>query len=167
MGINGAFLTGDLFNLFVFFEILLIASYSLTHSTGRRIRKPGQISIMSRSTCSARPFSVCAGYPVWRGHPQYGGHGRETGQLSGDKLYLAKAGGLLLIVVFGLKAALVPLQFWLVSTYTTALAPVAALFAIMTKVGVYSFIRVHVQIFGGGADGLQDSPMTGCGRCLS
>lgn len=156
MGINGAFLTGDLFNLFVFFEILLIASYSLlTYGTANQ-KARANFHYVALNLLGSAFFLFALGI-------LYGATGTlnmadmavKLGQLSGDKLYLAKAGGLLLIVVFGLKAALVPLQFWLVSTYTTALAPVAALFAIMTKVGVYSFIRVHVQIFGGGADGLQ------------
>jgi multicomponent K+:H+ antiporter subunit D len=68
--------------------------------------------------------------------------------LTADKVYLAKAGGLLLVVVFGLKSAMVPLHFWLTHTYVAAIAPVAALFAIMTKVGIYSLLRVHTQIFG-------------------
>jgi multicomponent K+:H+ antiporter subunit D len=67
---------------------------------------------------------------------------------------LAKAGGLLLLVVFGLKAALLPLHFWLPKTYAAASAPVAALFAIMTKVGVYSILRIHTVIFGEDAGAL-------------
>ena len=59
-----------------------------------------------------------------------------------------KAGALILLVVFGVKAAVVPLYLWLPNTYAAASAPVAALFAIMTKVGVYSIIRVHGVIFG-------------------
>ncbi|MFT5716531.1 MAG: multicomponent K+:H+ antiporter subunit D, partial [Oleiphilaceae bacterium] len=67
---------------------------------------------------------------------------------------LAKVGGLLLLVVFGLKAALLPLHFWLPKTYAAASAPVAALFAIMTKVGVYSILRVHTVVFGEDAGAL-------------
>jgi multicomponent K+:H+ antiporter subunit D len=61
---------------------------------------------------------------------------------------LARAGGLILLVVFSVKAALLPLYFWLPATYASASAPVATLFAIMTKVGVYAIIRVFVIIFG-------------------
>jgi formate hydrogenlyase subunit 3/multisubunit Na+/H+ antiporter MnhD subunit len=61
---------------------------------------------------------------------------------------LLGAAGLLLLVVFGLKAALLPLYFWLPRAYSAASAPVAALFAIMTKVGVYSIVRVYSLIFG-------------------
>jgi multicomponent K+:H+ antiporter subunit D len=68
--------------------------------------------------------------------------------LQGDDVYLAKIGGLLLLVVFALKAALLPLHLWLPNTYATAIPVVAALFAIMTKVGVYSMMRVYTLIFG-------------------
>jgi len=72
-------------------------------------------------------------------------------QLSGDEASMARSAALILLVVFGLKAAVVPLYFWLPGTYASASAPVAALFAIMTKVGVYSIIRTHWGIFGAGA----------------
>lgn len=74
--------------------------------------------------------------------------GLRVGQLTSDSAALARSAALLLLVVFGLKAALVPLYFWLPATYAAASAPVAALFAVMTKVGVYSIIRVHWGIFG-------------------
>jgi multicomponent K+:H+ antiporter subunit D len=69
-------------------------------------------------------------------------------QGEGRLLWLAQSAALMLLVVFGLKAALVPLYFWLPGTYAAASAPVAALFAIMTKVGVYSIMRVHWVIVG-------------------
>src|SRR5690606_18275691 len=72
----------------------------------------------------------------------------RVGQLTGDAALLARAAALVLLVVFGLKAAIVPLYLWLPATYASAGAPVAALFAIMTKVGVYSIIRVHWGVFG-------------------
>src|SRR5690606_13137609 len=69
-------------------------------------------------------------------------------ELDEDQLALVKAGGLLLLLVFSLKAALLPVHFWLPRTYSAASAPVAALFAIMTKVGIYSIYRVHTLVFG-------------------
>jgi multicomponent K+:H+ antiporter subunit D len=72
-------------------------------------------------------------------------------QISGEMALLARSAALILLLVFGVKAALVPLYFWLPSAYAAASAPVAALFAIMTKVGVYSIIRVHWGIFGAGS----------------
>jgi multicomponent K+:H+ antiporter subunit D len=68
--------------------------------------------------------------------------------LQGDDVYLVKIGGFLLLVVFALKGALLPLHLWLPNTYATAIPVVAALFAIMTKVGVYSMMRVYTLIFG-------------------
>ena len=79
--------------------------------------------------------------------------GRRLALLQGDTLLFAQAAALVLLVVFGLKAAMLPLYFWLPGTYAAASAPVAALFAIMTKVGVYSIVRVHWQIFGAEAGG--------------
>jgi multicomponent K+:H+ antiporter subunit D len=73
---------------------------------------------------------------------------QQVSQLQGDDVHLAKIGGLLLLVVFALKGALLPLHLWLPNTYATAMPVVAALFAIMTKVGVYSMMRVYTLIFG-------------------
>jgi len=73
---------------------------------------------------------------------------QKVALLQGDDVYLAKIGGLLLLVVFALKGALLPLHLWLPNTYATAMPVVAALFAIMTKVGVYSMMRVYTLIFG-------------------
>jgi multicomponent K+:H+ antiporter subunit D len=74
--------------------------------------------------------------------------------LSGSNQLIAQAGGSLLLIVFGLKAAMLPLHFWLPKTYAAASAPVAALFAIMTKVGVYCIFRVYTVIFGDQAGAL-------------
>jgi multicomponent K+:H+ antiporter subunit D len=79
--------------------------------------------------------------------------------LSADKLPLVEAGGMILLVVFALKAALIPLTFWLPKAYATASAPVAALFAVMTKVGVYAIIRVYTLIFGENAGALANLGM--------
>ncbi len=69
-------------------------------------------------------------------------------ELDGDTTVLVRAAALVLLLVFGIKSALVPLYFWLPRAYASATAPVAALFAIMTKVGIYSLWRVHSTIFG-------------------
>ncbi|MEK9661227.1 MAG: proton-conducting transporter membrane subunit, partial [Alphaproteobacteria bacterium] len=75
----------------------------------------------------------------------------KVSQVPAEDLVLLHAGATLLLLVFAVKAALVPVHFWLVGTYANAPAPVAALFAIMTKVGAYSIIRVYTLIFGAGA----------------
>ncbi|PZP60264.1 MAG: hypothetical protein DI596_05965 [Azospira oryzae] len=73
---------------------------------------------------------------------------RSVGRLEGEAAVLAEVAGLILLIVFGVKAALFPLYFWLPTAYTAAAAPVAALFALMTKVGVYAILRVFPLIFG-------------------
>lgn len=149
MGLNGAFLTGDIFNLFVFFEVLLIASYGLMlHGGGARRARAGLHYVVLNLTGSSL-FLVALGL-------LYGTAGTlnmadlalAVRAASGDDAVLLHAAALLLLVVFGLKAALLPFYFWLPAAYSAASAPVAALFAIMTKVGVYAILRVHSLIFG-------------------
>ena len=152
MGLNGAFVTGDLFNLFVFFEVLLIASYVLlVHGQGRERFRMGVHYVVLNLTASGL-FLIGLGllYSVV-GTLNMADIGQRLGQIQGADAVLARVAALILLVVFGLKAAMVPLFFWLPATYASASAPVAALFAIMTKVGVYSIIRVHAVMFGAGA----------------
>ena len=149
LGLNGAFLTGDLFNLFVFFEVLLIASYGLMlHGQGAARLKAG-VQYVIVNLAGSTLFLVAVGM-------LYGVTGtlnmadmalRVAAAPEGDQA-LIKAASLLLIAVFALKAALVPLHFWLPRTYASTSGAVAALFAIMTKVGAYSIIRVTTLIFG-------------------
>ena len=149
MGLCGAFLTGDLFNLFVFFEVLLIASYVLlVHGQGKERFRMGVHYVVLNLMASGL-FLIGLGmvYAV-TGTLNMADVGLRVGQLTGDAALIARAAALVLLVVFGLKAAIVPLYFWLPATYASASAPVAALFAIMTKVGVYSIIRVHWGVFG-------------------
>lgn len=149
MGLNGAFLTGDLFNLFVFFEILLIASYSLLLHGGGRARIRAGLHYVILNLVGSALFLIAIG-------TLYG----MTGALNLADLAvriaaaptedagLLRAGALLLFVVFGLKAAILPLYFWLPAAYASASAPVAALFALLTKVGIYAIIRVFSVVFG-------------------
>ncbi|WP_114417439.1 monovalent cation/H+ antiporter subunit D [Marinospirillum perlucidum] len=148
-GINGAFLTGDLFNLFVFFEVLLIASYSLLiHGGGKQRTQSGMhYVILNLVGSSLFLFALGILYGTL-GTLNIADMAMKTHELSEDQLALTKAGGLLLLLVFALKAALLPLHFWLPRTYASASPPVAALFAIMTKVGIYSIYRVHTLVFG-------------------
>ncbi|MCZ4353713.1 monovalent cation/H+ antiporter subunit D [Roseovarius aestuarii] len=148
MGIMGAFLTGDLFNLFVFFEVLLIASYGLMiHAGGNaRLRAGTQYVLFNLIGSTLFLFALGAIYA-------------ETGSLNmadlAQRVALVDVGqtvgirvaAVLLLLVFAIKAAVVPLHFWLPSSYAEAPAPVAALFAIMTKVGAYAIIRVYTLIF--------------------
>jgi multicomponent K+:H+ antiporter subunit D len=152
MGLCGAFLTGDLFNLFVFFEVLLIASYVLlVHGLGRERFRVGVHYVVLNLTASGLFLIALAMLYAVTGTLNMADMALRLGQIQGDSVLIARSAALILLVVFGLKAALVPLYAWLPSTYAAASAPVAALFAIMTKVGVYSIIRVHWGVFGEGA----------------
>ncbi len=157
MGLNGAFLTGDLFNLFVFFEVLLIASYGLLLHGGGGARLHAGLHYVVLNLAGSSLFLIAVGI-------LYGATGtlnladlavRVANAPLADAA-LIRAGALLLLVVFGLKAALLPLYFWLPEAYSAATAPVAALFAIMTKVGVYAILRIFTLVFGSGAGAIAD-----------
>ena len=149
MGINGAFMTGDAFNLFVFFEVLLIASYALLIHGGGKDKTRASFHYITLNLIGSAFFLIALG-------TLYGSLGTlnmadmadQINNLTPSTQIIAKTGGMLLLVVFGLKSAMLPLQFWLTKTYAAASAPVAALFAIMTKVGIYSIYRVFGGIFG-------------------
>ncbi|WP_290794075.1 monovalent cation/H+ antiporter subunit D [Halomonas sp.] len=148
MGLNGAFLTGDLFNLFVFFEILLLASYALLMHGGGKERIGAGLHYVILNLAGSALFLVALGVLYGATGPlNMADMARRVAVMDGDQAALVTAGALLLIVVFSLKAALLPLYFWLPRTYAAAPAPVAALFAIMTKVGLYAILRVQSLIF--------------------
>ncbi|MDK1313010.1 monovalent cation/H+ antiporter subunit D [Pseudoalteromonas ardens] len=149
LGVNGAFLTGDAFNLFVFFEVLLIASYSLLMHGGDKRNTRAALQYVILNLVGSSVFLIALGILYGTlGTLNMADMAQKVTQLQGDDVYLAKIGGLLLLVVFALKGALLPLHLWLPNTYSTAMPVVAALFAIMTKVGVYSMMRVYTLIFG-------------------
>lgn len=148
MGLGGAFLTGDAFNLFVFFEVLLIASYGLMVHGGGRERLRAGLQYVAFNLVGSALFLIALGL-------LYG----ATGTLNmadlavklpslpeGDAALLSTA-AVMLFLVFAIKGALVPLQFWLPATYANAPLVVAALFAIMTKVGAYATLRFATLVF--------------------
>jgi multicomponent K+:H+ antiporter subunit D len=149
MGINGAFLTGDIFNLFVFFEVLLIASYGLMVHAGGAARMKAGVQYVTINLVGSGLFLIGVGliYSV-TGTLNMAHLATEVARVDAADRALLEIGGLLLLLVFAVKAALVPVQFWLPGTYANAPPPVAALFAIMTKVGAYAIIRVYTLIFG-------------------
>jgi len=149
MGINGAFLTGDLFNLFVFFEVLLIASYALLLHGGGRARSRAGLHYVIINLVGSALFLLALGilYGL-TGTLNMADLAQVIANAPASDLPLLKAASLLLMVVFGIKAALLPLLFWLPRAYSAASAPVAALFAIMTKVGFYAMVRVFLVVFG-------------------
>ncbi|MEI2557495.1 monovalent cation/H+ antiporter subunit D [Acinetobacter pittii] len=148
MGICGAFLTGDLFNLFVFFEILLMASYVLLlHGQGKPRFQLGVHYVIINLLASAL-FLIGLGMIYGSvGSLNMADVSRLIPILEADQHKLAVAGSLLLFVVFGIKAAMLPVGFWLPKTYAVASTPVAAIFTIMTKVGIYSILRVNGTVF--------------------
>ncbi|MFN3628512.1 MAG: monovalent cation/H+ antiporter subunit D [Casimicrobiaceae bacterium] len=148
-GLNGAFLTGDLFNLFVFFEVLLIASYGLLLHGGGAARLRAAVHYVAFNLAGSALFLIAVAllYSV-TGTLNMADLSVKVSALEGTPAVLAQAAGALLFVVFAIKAALLPLYFWLPETYGAAATPVAALFAIMTKVGVYAMLRVTSLIFG-------------------
>lgn len=154
MGLNGAFLTGDIFNLFVFFEVLLIASYGLLlHGGGADRVRAGLQYVVVNLTGSAF-FLIALGIIYGTlGTLNMADMAAKASTINPELVPVLQAGAFLLLVVFSIKAAVLPLYFWLPGAYRAASAPVAALFAIMTKVGVYSILRVFTLVFGpeGGA----------------
>jgi multicomponent K+:H+ antiporter subunit D len=157
LGINGAFLTGDLFNLFVFFEILLIASYSLLLHGGGKDRVRAGLHYVVLNLVGSAFFLIAVGtlYGV-TGTLNMADMSQRVAAAGADHAPLIAAAAMLLLVVFGLKAAFLPLYFWLPRAYASATAPVAALFAIMTKVGLYSILRVYTLVFGDEAGNLSN-----------
>lgn len=153
MGISGAFLTGDIFNLFVFFEVLLIASYGLMiHGGGRdRMRAGLQYVVINLAGSTLFLFALGTLYAS-TGTLNIADLAVRLQEIPPDEAALVRVAAILLMIVFAVKAALFPVQFWLPATYANAPAPVAALFAIMTKVGAYAILRVHTVVFGPGVE---------------
>jgi multicomponent K+:H+ antiporter subunit D len=149
MGVNGAFLTGDLFNLFVFFEVLLAASYGLAlHGAGSGRVRAGLHYITVNLTASLL-FLLGASlvYGVTGTLNMADLSMRIPGVPPADRALL-EAGAALLGIAFLTKAGMWPLNFWLPPTYSAAAAPAAALFAVLTKVGVYVVMRTGLLFFG-------------------
>ncbi len=156
-GLNGAFLTGDLFNLFVFFEVLLIASYGLLLSGGRGPRMAAGLHYVAFNVTASTLYLIAIGLLYGLvGTLNMAEMAERMAHLPAADVGLARAAGLLLLVVFCAKGALLPLYFWLPGTYSRAAAPVAALFAVMTKVGVYAVLRVYTLVFGSEAGPVGD-----------
>lgn len=161
MGLAGAFLTADLFNLFVFFEIMLAASYGLLlHGSGRaRVQAGLHYIAINLAASSLFLIGVSMLYGL-TGTLNMADLARAIPQVAaGDRGLLHAAAGIL-ATAFLIKAAVWPLNFWLVPAYSAATAPVGALFALMTKVGVYTLLRLWTLMFGSeaGASALFGGP---------
>lgn len=152
MGLNGAFLTGDLFNLFVFFEVLLAASYGLVLHGSGELRVTAGLHYIA--TNLAASFLLLIGIALI-----YGVTGTlnmadvavRAAELSLGDRRLFEAAAAILGIAFLVKAAAWPLNYWLPNAYAYACAPVAAVFSIMTKVGIYALLRLGSLLLPGGA----------------
>ncbi len=149
MGLNGAFLTGDLFNLFVFFEVLLAASFGLLLHASGRARVTAGLHYVTINVAASLLFLVGASliYGV-AGTLNMADLANRIPSIAGSDLALFQAGMAVLGIAFLIKAGMWPLGFWLPSTYAAAAPPAAALFAILSKVGVYAVMRVYLLLFG-------------------
>lgn len=153
MGLNGAFLTGDLFNLFVFFEVMLAASYGLVlHGSGLMRVKAGLHYIAINLTASLLFLIGVALIYGAAGTLNMADLSVRIPQVAGNDRVLLEVGMAILGVAFLIKAGMWPLGFWLPTTYTHAAAPVAAVFAIMSKVGIYVLLRLSLLFYGEQAD---------------
>jgi multicomponent Na+:H+ antiporter subunit D len=145
-GINGAFLTGDLFNLYVWFEVLLISSFVLLTLGNGREQLAGGVKYVAVNLVSSLLFLAATGL-------LYGATGTLNLADLALKVPLASPGlivaiSMLFLVAFGIKAAVFPLFFWLPASYHTPPVAVSAIFAgMLTKVGVYALIRMFTLVF--------------------
>jgi len=148
-GLAGAFLTADLFNLFVFFEVMLIASYGLMLTGGRGPRMRAGLHYVVFNIVASTLFLIALGLIYGLvGTLNMAEIGARVAQLGPREAALVQAAAGILLTVFCAKAALLPMFLWLPMTYKYTPAPVAALFVVMTKVGVYSALRVFTLAFG-------------------
>ena len=152
MGVNGAFLTGDLFNLFVFFEVMLASSYGLLlHGSGpRRVQASLHYIVVNLAASFFFLVGVALIYGV-TGTLNMADLAARIPALAAENRVLLEVGSAILAMAFLVKAAMWPLGFWLLSAYPAAAPPVAAIFAILSKVGLYALLRLRPLLFGGEA----------------
>lgn len=152
MGLNGAFLTGDLFNLFVFFEVFLAASYGLMlHGSGRYRVSAGLHYIAVNLISSFLLLIAIAIIYGISGTLNMADLAWKAGQFSAVDRRIFEAAVAILGVAFLIKAAAWPLNYWLIETYSNTSAPVAGMFSIMTKVGIYVLLRIGSLLLPTGA----------------
>ncbi|HYP84589.1 monovalent cation/H+ antiporter subunit D [Variovorax sp.] len=162
MGLNGAFLTGDLFNLFVFFEVMLAASYGLLlHGSGKHRVRAGLHYVAINLAASAL-FLVGAAlmYGV-TGTLNMADLSTRIAELGPGDRGLVRAAGAILGVAFFAKAGAWPLNFWLVPAYSAAVSPVGAVFTLLTKLGIYTVLRLWSLFFA--PDGFGEYVLTAFG----
>lgn len=152
LGVCGAFLTGDLFNLYVWFEVMLVASFVLMALGGELSQLRGAIKYVTLNLLSSAFFLSAVGilYGVV-GTLNLADLSRKLMETAQPELVTVL--GMMFLVAFGIKSAMFPLFFWLPASYHKPPVAVSALFAgLLTKVGVYALIRVFLLLFVEGAD---------------
>lgn len=149
MGLNGAFLTGDLFNLFVFFEVMLAASYGLAlhGSGGQRVRAGLHYIVVNLAASLLFLIGVSVLYGV-AGTLNMAELATRIPAIPPEDRALVETGAAILAIAFLIKAAMWPLGFWLPTTYAAASAPAAAILSILSKVGIYAVLRLWLLLFG-------------------
>ncbi|MBN8912561.1 MAG: monovalent cation/H+ antiporter subunit D [Rhizobiales bacterium] len=152
MGLNGVFLTGDLFNLFVFFEVMLAASYGLVlHGSGEpRVKAALHYIAVNLAASSLFLIGVSLLYAA-TGTLNMADLAARVPLLPQNERTLLEAGAAILGIAFLVKAGMWPLCFWLPNAYSVITPPVAAMFSIMTKVGIYVVLRLWPMVFGADA----------------
>lgn len=149
MGLNGAFLTNDLFNLFVFFEVMLAASYGLVlHGYNKRRIQAGMQYIAINLVASMLFLIGVALIYGATGTLNLSDLAQRVAHLGPQDAYLLRIGASVLALAFLTKGAMWPLGFWLPTTYAAASPPVGAMLVLMTKVGVYAVLRMWLAVFG-------------------
>ncbi|MCX7868504.1 MAG: proton-conducting transporter membrane subunit, partial [Terrimicrobiaceae bacterium] len=149
-GVCGAFLTGDIFNMFVWFEVMLISSFALMCLGGERAQMEGAVKYVTLNLVSSSLFLTACGILYAKvGTLNLADLAVRLRELENPGLLNATA--MLFLAAFGLKAGVFPLFFWLPASYHTPPVAVSAVFAgLLTKVGVYSLIRVFTLVFPAG-----------------
>ena len=147
MGVSGAFLTGDIFNLFVWFEVLLISSFVLLALGGERAQLEGAIKYVTLNLVASAFFLAAVGILyAMAGSLNMADLSQRLGDVAQPGLVTTLA--ILFLVAFGIKGAIFPLFFWLPASYHTPPVAVSAIFGgLLTKVGVYALIRVFTLLF--------------------
>ncbi len=148
MGLNGAFLTGDLFNLFVFFEVMLAASYGLLLHGSGRLRVGAGLHYIAINLAASSLFLIGAALLYGAtGTLNMADLGLRIAQIAPADRGLVHAGAAILAAAFFAKAGAWPLNFWLVPAYSAAVSPVSAVFALLTKLGIYTLLRLWTLLF--------------------
>ena len=155
LGVNGSFLTGDLFNLYVWFEVMLMASFVLVALPGGRPQLEAAVKYLVLNFIASAFFLVGLGVVYGTaGTLNMADLAQKFAVLENSSMVLTSA--VLFLIAFGIKAGIFPFYFWLPSSYHVTPTPIAAVFAgLLTKVGVYALIRVSTVVYAGQQDFIQ------------